>query len=86
MSQTEIFKIIDDDYFISELANESEIFEQKDTKIVQFFYHISQNDVESSSEEIFSSEESTNNESISGGSRKDIVDVIINILQILTLK
>ena len=86
MSQTEIFKNIDDDYFISELANESEIFEQKDTKIVQFFYQISQNDLESSSEEIFSSEESTNNESISGGSRKDIVDVIINILQILTLK
>ena len=34
LSQTEIFKIIDGDYFISELANESEIFEQKDTKIV----------------------------------------------------
>jgi hypothetical protein len=67
LSQTEIFKIIDDDYFISELANESEIFEQKDTKVVQFFYQITLNDVESSSEEIFSSEESTNESMKSGG-------------------
>ena len=67
LSQTENFKPIEDDYFISELANESEIVEQKDTKVIQFFYQITKEEMESSSEEISSDEENSTTMSMKSG-------------------
>lgn len=88
LSQQEYFKTIDENTFISELAVESEITEN-DAKVIQLFYQISKEDLDSSSEEISSEDEDSTMNSVKSGTntqRKEIVDVIINILQILTLK